>query len=286
MKTFARGQLTFTVADRRPGDAEVVLLLHGFPETAASWEGVANQLAGNELRTLAPDQRGYSPQANPSRRRAYRVDELVGDAVALIEASGAKAAHVVGHDWGATVAWMLAAHHPDLVRTVTGISVPHPAAYLRALMTSRQGLLSWYMVALQIPALPERLLSRPGVLEKALLRTGQSPAAAARDSEELRGSLTGPINWYRGLPLTPPRYQQVPVRVPSLLIWGDADRFVSRAAVKHNGDHVESRYRFEVLPGIGHWIPDAAPQQVASLVTEHIRFDGGQSGSAGLTGRV
>lgn len=275
MKTFHRGELTFTVTDRGPSDGDVVLLLHGFPETAASWEPIATLLADHGLRTLAPDLRGYSRDANPQNRRAYRGDELVGDVVALIEASGERSVHVVGHDWGATVAWTLAAHHPELVRTVTGISVPHPAAYIRSLITSRQGLLSWYMAALQIPVLPERLLSRPGALEGVLRRTGQSAAAAARDAKALAGSLTGPINWYRGLPLTPPRFQQVLVDRPSLMIWGDGDRFVSRAAVSKCSAYVRGRYRLEVLPGVGHWTPDEAPEQVAPLLAEHFGLSGG-----------
>lgn len=270
MKTYRRGKLTFTVNDRGPRDGDVVVLLHGFPETSASWDRAADLLSAGGLRTLAPDQRGYSREASPHGRRAYRVSELVEDAAALVEASGASSVHVVGHDWGATVAWMLAAHRPELVRTVTGISVPHPAAYLRSLVSSRQGLLSWHIAALQIPVLPERLLSRPGALERALLRTGQSASAAARDGEKLAGALTGPINWYRGLPLTRPSFQQVPVDRPSLMIWGDADRFVSRAAVKRCGTYVRARYRLEVLPGIGHWIPDQAPEQIASLLIEHV----------------
>jgi pimeloyl-ACP methyl ester carboxylesterase len=279
--TFRRGRYTFTVTDRGPSDGEVVVLLHGFPETAASWDRAADLLAERGLRTLAPDLRGYTPQANPQSRRAYRVDNLVGDVVALVEASGAPSVHVVGHDWGATVAWMLAAHHPELVSTVTGISVPHPGAYIRALVSSRQGLLSWYMAALQIPVLPERFLSRPGALEKTLRRTGQSAVAARRDAEKLSGSLTGPMNWYRGLPLTAPSYEFVPVDRPSLMIWGADDRFVSRAAVSKCSAFVRSRYRLEVLPRIGHWIPDEAPEQIAPMLAEHFQLshDGGPIGT-------
>src|SRR4051794_2953424 len=129
MTGYTRGALRFDVVDGGPADAdETVLLLHGFPQTSASWAPVADRLHAAGLRTLAPDQRGYSPGARPGGRAAYRVEHLVDDAAALVTSSGAGSVHVVGHDWGAVVAWALAAHRPELVRTVTGVSVPHPAA--------------------------------------------------------------------------------------------------------------------------------------------------------------
>ena len=113
------------------------------PSGRRSWRAVAPLLHAHGLRTLAPDQRGYSPGARPRRRRDYRLDRLVADVVALVDEVG-RPVHLVGHDWGAVVAWVLAATRPDLVRTLTAVSVPHPAAFVRAALTSRQGLRSWY----------------------------------------------------------------------------------------------------------------------------------------------
>ncbi len=147
--------LVFDVRDTGPLDGDPVVLLHGFPERAATWRKVEPLLHAHGLRTYAPDQRGYSPGARPRRRRDYRIQRLVGDVVALAEAIG-RPVHLVGHDWGAAVGWYVAQQRPDLVRTWTAVSVPHPMAFARAALTSRQLLHSWYMLAFQLPRLPER----------------------------------------------------------------------------------------------------------------------------------
>ena len=270
--SFGRSGLHFDVVDAGPAGAEeTVLLLHGFPQTAASWGPVASRLHAEGLRTLAPDQRGYSPGARPRGRRAYRVEELVGDAAALVEASGAGSVHVVGHDWGAVVAWMLAALRPELVRTVTAVSVPHPGAWTRAMLTSRQGLMSWYMGVFQLPGLTELVMADPGRMASFLRRAGQTPVAARRDAEALAGALTGPLNWYRALPFSAPGSTGTPVARPVLQVWSDGDGFISRAAIDGNPAFCRGSYRLEVLPGVSHWIPDAAPERLADLVVTHVR---------------
>ena len=272
--SFDRAGLTFDVRDAAgPGaDAEgrTVLLLHGFPQTSASWEPVAERLRAEGLRTLAPDQRGYSPRARPRGRRAYRVDELVADTAALVEASGEGSVHVVGHDWGAVVAWAMAATRPELVRTVTGVSVPHPGAFLRSMLTSGQGLHSWYMGLFQIPGLPEALMADPDRMVAVLRRAGQSRAHAERDAAALAGHLTGPLNWYRALPLASPGASTTPVARPSLLVWSDGDAFITRAAVEGHDRFVRGPHRLEVLPGVSHWIPDEVPDRLADLVLDHV----------------
>lgn len=273
--SFTRAGLTFDVVDGAPtgpgrADGAAVLLLHGFPQTSASWASVAVRLRAAGLRVLAPDQRGYSPRARPSGRRAYRIEELVADAAALVEASGEGSVHVVGHDWGAVVAWMLAARRPELVRTVTGVSVPHPGAFLAAMTRSTQALHSWYMAAFQLPALPELLLRDPRRMAAVLRRAGQASGYARRDATALAGATTGPVNWYRALPLASPATSTTPVQRPSLMVWSDGDSFISRAAVERNADFVLAPHRLEVLPGVSHWIPDEAPDRLADLVLEHI----------------
>ena len=273
MDSYSRAGLTFDVRDSGPGpaDGEAVVLLHGFPQTSASWGPVAGRLQDAGYRTLAPDQRGYSPRARPRGRRSYRVDELVADAAALIEASGEGSVHVVGHDWGAVVAWALAAARPELVRTVTGVSVPHSGAFLRAMATSGQGLHSWYMGFFQLPLVPEAVLADPGRMAAVLRRAGQSPAHAERDAAALAGHLTGPINWYRALPFASTGAATTPVQRPSLLVWSDGDDFITRAAAEGNAAFVRAPYRFEVLEGVSHWIPDEAPDRLADLVLAHVR---------------
>jgi pimeloyl-ACP methyl ester carboxylesterase len=274
--SFTRDGLRFDVTEHGPGDGPPVLLLHGFPQTAASWEPVARRLADAGHRVLAPDQRGYSPGARPSGRRAYRLEELVDDAVALADAAGADTVHVVGHDWGAIVAWGLAALRPERVRTLTAVSVPHPAAFLRAIGTSRQALLSWYVYAFQVPGLAERVLSRPGGLVGALRRTGQTPERARRDEAALaargglRPTLTGAINWYRAVPLWEHRGLPVAVATPTLMVWSDGDAAIGRAAVDLTPRWVTGPYRLEVLSGVTHWIADEVPDRLADLVLEHV----------------
>jgi pimeloyl-ACP methyl ester carboxylesterase len=275
--SFTRDDLHFDLIEHGPSEGTPVLLLHGFPQTAASWEPVARRLADAGHRVLAPDQRGYSPGARPAGRRAYRIEELVADVVALAEAAGSGPVHVVGHDWGAIVGWALAALHPEQVRTVTGVSVPHPAAFLRAISSSRQVLLSWYTYVFQVPGLPEWYLARPGALAGVLQRTGQSAERARRDEAALaargglRPALGAAIAWYRAVPLWGHRGLPLPVEAPALMVWSDGDTAVSREAVEGNPAWMRGPYRLEVLSGVSHWIPDEVPDRLADLVLEHVK---------------
>lgn len=280
MRTVTRGDLTFDVYERGTADGVPVLLLHGFPQKGTAWDEVAGRLAAAGYRTLAPDQRGYSPRARPRGRGAYRLTELVGDALAVVDAlvgTGGRV-HVVGHDWGAAVAWRLAARHPDRVRSLTAVSVPPPAAYMRAQFTTRQLLSSWYVYALQLPALPERLLGARGrrfspALVAALQRTGQSRAAAERDAAGLAdpSALTAAFDWYRGVFAGRPGDTDPPVQVPTLFVWSDGDTAIRRQAVELTQRHVSGPFRYVELRGVTHWILDEAPDQLAELLIEHMR---------------
>lgn len=276
METFTRSGLTFDVRDAGPLDGELVILLHGFPETSASWAGVTPGLNAAGYRTLAPDQRGYSPGARPRGRRAYRVTELVADVLALADAAGADRFHVVGHDWGGIVAWYLAGWHPDRLRTLTALAVPHPQAFVRALVTSDQALRSWYMLALQVPWAPERfILARDAApLSMALRRTGLDEDAIGRYVAAMRapGALTAAVSWYRALPLGAGAAARLgPIEVPTLYVWSTQDQALGRAAAEATARHVTGPYRFEVLDGVSHWIPEEEPQRVTSMVLEHVR---------------
>jgi pimeloyl-ACP methyl ester carboxylesterase len=274
MEQFRRGELVFDVRDSGPADgsAETVILLHGFPETSESWDEVVPALAGAGLRTLTPDQRGYSPGARPTGRAAYRSEELVADVLALADAAGVERFHLVGHDWGGEVAWTTAARHPERVASLTAVSVPHPGAFLRAMATSVQGLRSWYMAAFQVPVVPERvMLARGGrVFRELLLRSGLRADLAARYIERLQepGALTAAVNWYRGMS---PRASALPkVEVPTLYVWSTGDEYVTSTAAYQCGRYVTGSFRFEVLEGVSHWIPEEAPDRLAALVLAHV----------------
>ncbi|MFC6878390.1 MULTISPECIES: alpha/beta fold hydrolase [Actinomadura] len=276
ISSFERLGLIFDVADQGPLDGDVVVLLHGFPQTARCWERLAPLLHTSGYRTLAPDQRGYSPRARPRGRYAYRLSELVEDVLALIEEAGlgGRKVHVVGHDWGAVVAWTLAATRPDAVATVTALSVPHPAAFMRALFTSRQILMSWYMFLFQVPWLPELLVrgisrgARSRVIA-GLVASGQTEASAARTADLLdSGALTPALNWYRAMPLNPPG-RLARVAVPTLFVNSDGDPALGRTGAELTPRFVTGPYTSRTLTGIGHWIPEQAPDEVAELLRDH-----------------
>ncbi|MFI6520917.1 alpha/beta fold hydrolase [Spirillospora sp. NPDC050679] len=276
--SFERDGLVFDVADRGPIDGEVVVLLHGFPQTSASWDLLAPLLHAQGYRTLAPDQRGYSPRARPRGRFAYRLSALTADVLALVRAvePRGRKVHVVGHDWGAAVAWTLAATRPDAVATVTALSVPHPAAFMRALFTSRQFLMSWYMFLVQIPWLPELLVR--GLVRKARPRMiagvvagGLPEASAVRDIDFLTdsGALTPVFNWYRAMPFNPPG-RLARITVPALYVWSDSDPALSRTGAELTRKYVTGPYAFHTLTGVGHWIPEQAAREVAELLRGHL----------------
>jgi pimeloyl-ACP methyl ester carboxylesterase len=272
--SFRRNGLTFDVRDAGPPDGEPVLLLHGFPQDSTAWARVEPALHGNGLRTLAPDQRGYSPMARPRGRANYRLRELADDAVALLDAAELDGAHVVGHDWGGIVGWALGAWHPDRVRTLTALSVPHPAAMAKAMLTSDQALRSYYVALFQLPVLPERALLAGGgtALRRALSRGGLPQDAVDRYVRRMRepGALTGALAWYRALPWSG-RDPVGTVRVPTLHVWSTGDAFLGRAATEASAAFVDAPYRLEVLPDVSHWIPELAPDVVADLVIAHVR---------------
>ncbi|WP_235734942.1 alpha/beta fold hydrolase [Nocardioides alcanivorans] len=270
--TFTNAGFTFDVRDSGPVDGDPVVLLHGFPQRATSWDKVAAHLHEAGLRTLAPDQRGYSPGARPKGRRPYRVPELVGDVVALIDRVG-RPVHLVGHDWGAVVAWSLAAERPDLVRTLTAVSVPHPAAFIASMARSTQALKSWYMLLFNLPGVVEQVAKRkPELLEGSLRRAGMTREMVAVFRQEMvaDGALPGGLGWYRALPLTDPRLGAATVSVPTTMVWSTGDVALGRKGAELTADHVTGPYRLEVLEGASHWLPDEEPARLARAVLERI----------------
>ena len=251
-----------------PADGEVVLLLHGFPQTCWSWRGVWPGLVDAGFRVVAPDQRGYSPDARPVGVEHYAMTELVSDAVAVLDALGARTAHVVGHDWGAAVAWQVAGRHPDRVRTLTTVSVPHPVAFVEALRSDpEQRARSRYMKDWADPGTEEKLLAG-GMTDL----FGIPAVDAAHYLERMRqpGALPAALSYYRA--------QSIrdldglgPITAPTLHVWSDGDAALGPTAAHATGDHVDGPYRFEVLPGVSHWVPEEAATRLTELLLEHLR---------------
>lgn len=272
IQSYTHDGLTFDVRDEGPADGPVVVLLHGFPERSTSWRLVAPLLHERGLRTLAPDQRGYSPGARPGRRRDYRVSKLAGDVAALLELVGGPV-HLVGHDWGAVVGWTLAAERPELLRTWTAVSVPHPMAFIQAMVSSRQGLRSTYIGFFQLPLVPERAAAvAGGPFDRFLRGGGMTRDEVARFRTEMveDGALPGALGWYRALPLADHRATARRVAVPTTFVWSDGDAAVDRRGAEQTERFVEGPYRFEVLEGVSHWIPTHAPERLADLVLARI----------------
>lgn len=272
LTSFRNDGLTFDLDDSG-GDGEAVVLLHGFPQSRTCWSELTPHLVAAGYRVLAPDQRGYSPGARPTRRRDYAIDLLVGDVEALADAAELDRFHVVGHDWGGFLAWALAERRPDRLLSMTSLSTPHPRAMASAMLRSTQLLKSWYMGLFQLPWLPEAAIrsARGGRrIRDAFIDSGMSRSEADDRLAMLRdGAARGALGWYRALPFAgPPKGGTV--EVPALYVYSTDDVALGRKAADLTANHVVGPYRYEVLEGVSHWIPDVAADTVAPMILEHL----------------
>ena len=269
--------LTFdALAAGKPG-APLVLLLHGFAESMQCWRAQVDALADAGYRAIAPSQRGYSPGARPDVRDTanYHIDRLMDDAMAMVAASGYREQrfHLAGHDWGGSIAWSLADRYPERIASLTVLSRPHPNAFNRALLQTdgdqaqRSRHHKWFLepdaadlvLADNAKWLRERLAAN-GVPEDAIERH----LAVLGNEDAMEGALA----WYRARGAI--RGPLGIIKVPTLYIWGDADDTVGRTAAEGTVDFVEAPYRFEVLPGVGHFAADQAPARVSELMLAHV----------------
>lgn len=265
--------LSFDVLDEGPEDGTPVVLLHGFPERSSTWRDVVPRLHAAGLRTFALDQRGYSPGARPRGRRSYRMRHLAGDVAALIERIG-QPVHLVGHDWGAAVGWAVAGRFADRVLTYTAVSVPHPAAFARAMKSPSQRRRSRYMAVFNIPLLPELAARKPGgAFDQAMLKGDMTADEVARFRREIveYGALRHALGWYRALPVTTPGSTDFQVRVPTTLVWSDRDIAIGREGVEGTARWVEAPYELVVLEGVSHWIPTQASEACADAILARVR---------------
>ncbi|MEV6232056.1 alpha/beta hydrolase [Saccharopolyspora shandongensis] len=264
------GPLTFDVALAGGAQARPVLLLHGFPETARSWDLVSARLVAAGLRTIAPNQRGYSPGARPDGAEQYGVAHLVADAVGIIDALGLSEVDVVGHDWGSVVAWHLAGWHPERVRTLTAVSVPHPAAFGWALRNDAdQQRRSEYIKLFRQEGKAEQVLLADGAKRLRAVFSDGVPAELVDEHVRVLsepGALTAALNWYRAM--SGDMRELGDVTVPTTYVWSTEDGALGRAGALRCGDHVAATYRFVQLEGVSHWIPEEAPDALAEAVLQ------------------
>ena len=277
-RTIATGPgLAFDALAGGAGDAPLVLLLHGFAESFHMWRSQVAALAAAGYRAVAPSQRGYSPGARPDTAEPenYRFELLVADAMNLAAACGHadRRFHLIGHDWGGSIAWGIADRYPQRLASLCVLSRPHPNAFNRAL------------------AMPDGEQSRRSRHHKAFLEPGAAAGLLAEDSRRLRerlaangvpgsaieehvavlgnsATMEAALAWYRtrGAIRTP----LGTIEVPTLYVWGDADDTVGRAAAAGTGEFVSGPYRFEILPGIGHFAAEQAPERVNALLLAHL----------------
>ncbi|GAB3924627.1 alpha/beta hydrolase [Kribbella albertanoniae] len=258
---------TFDAVAAGPRNGRKVLLLHGFPEFGIQWEHQLLALAAAGYRAVAPDQRGYSPGVRPARIEDYQLDHAVTDVRAMADSLGWRRFDLVGHDWGAAVAWIAAAKYSRRVRSLTAVSVPHLGAFAEALRTDpAQQFASEYMDRFRQPTpIPEDIILAGGPPKL----TGVPPEKCAEYFRRLSqpGALTAALNWYRANDFT--GYTQR-VAVPTLFIASTKDPMVAQSGINATRNWVTGPYRLENLVGIGHTIPAEAAETTTALILEHL----------------
>jgi pimeloyl-ACP methyl ester carboxylesterase len=267
MQVEANG-LTFDVLVDGPEGGEPVLLLHGFPANNRSWDAVVARLAAAGRRTYAPNQRGYSPGARPEGVAAYAMANVVADTVGLLDALDLSTVDLVGHDWGALAAWHTVARHPDRVRSLTAVSVPHPIAFAWARQNDPdQQQRSRYIDLFVQEGKAERVLLDDGArrLRDMLAPLPPETVDCYADLMTEPYALTGALNWYRAISRADMDGLGA-VTVPTTFIWGPEDLAIGRAGAEKCAGYVAGPYSFVELPGIGHWVPETAPDAVADGV--------------------
>ena len=256
-----------------PTDGELVVLLHGFPQTSSAWRSQLEALGAAGYRAVAPDQRGYAPTARPQGVAQYRLDRLVADVLAVASGLGRRRFSAVGHDWGGAVAWALGADHADRVRSIAVVSTPHPRALAESLLRSAQPLRSLYVAFFQLRGVPEALLGAGGgaALRAVLRNSGLSAERAEEYARALSepGALTAALNWYRAN--GPSLVRGVGrVAAPTLYVWGSGDPALGRTAAEATGRFADGPYRFVALEGAGHWVPEERADELNALLLDHL----------------
>jgi pimeloyl-ACP methyl ester carboxylesterase len=271
------GEYTFDAVVAGPDDGAVVFLLHGFPQTNQSWDEVIPAMAEAGYRVVAPNLRGYSPGARPPEPELYTMDLLTADVVGMADALGVDQFHVVGHDWGAAATWGLAMSHPDRVLSIVPVSGAHPQAVGAALAERAaeddrpQGERPpSYLEVFGAEGAEEMFLENDAALLRGILSGPWFTEEEVQnyvDHFNEPGAMTGALNWLR----SGSRGMEIaPVTIPTMSVWSTEDVTLGRIGAELSGDFVEGPYRFEILEGVSHWIPDEAPVELNALLLEHL----------------
>jgi pimeloyl-ACP methyl ester carboxylesterase len=263
-----------------PADGDMVLMLHGFPEGAESWAKQVDALAKAGCLAVAPDLRGYGLTEAPGGTEPYAIGHLVDDVAGLIKSFGRSEAHIAGHDWGAIVAWFFAGRHPEMTKTLTVLSVGHPAAVAAAVAEDEdQRRRSRYIVLFLQEGKAEHVLGADDLRElRAMFALPPNPDAVPRTvvdhfarSLSRPGRLTAALNYYRANFSDGRSWraqaQAVRVTAPTVLLWGDQDPALGRRSAETTFEHVEGPFKLEVLQGAGHWLQFERADEVSRSLT-------------------
>ena len=275
-QTVAANGINFNVAVAGSGD-RLALCLHGFPESSFSWRYQLPLLAQLGYRAWAPDLRGYGRSSRPIGVRAYSLENLEEDVAALIESSGAKEVLLIGHDWGALIAWHYAMFGRLPISRLIIMNVPHPKLAEAGLRTRRQLAKSWYIFFFQLPWIPEWLLARDHCAAIGQAFRGMAVDKTRFPDEVLRvyqdaaaepGALTAMVNYYRGLlrGLRRTRQRGTPrIETPTLMIWGEEDTALGKELTFGTDEYVRD-LTLRYLPNVSHWVQQEAPETVNAMI--------------------
>jgi len=259
------------------GDGPLVVLLHGFPEFWYGWRDQIAPLAAAGYHVVAPDLRGYNLSSRPNGTKHYAAARIAEDITALIHELGDESAILVGHDWGGTVAWTTAMNHPDVVEKLAILDAAHPRKLSKNLFKPRQFLRSWYFFFFALPWLPERIVRAKNFRFLRRFLRDARPAYTPREMDRYAaawsqpGALTGMIDYYRSSVRESPvkAWNEIkPVSAPTLVIWGQRDRYLGRGLAEPEHNDVPNLVGVERLPNASHWVHHDEAERVNQLLVD------------------
>lgn len=274
--TITANDMTFVADVGGDATGELVIMLHGFPQTRYTWRRETRHLAAHGYRVCAYDQRGYSPGARPPGIEAYALNLLVEDVLSVADVLGHDQFHLVGHDWGGGVAWMTALLNQQRISSLSIISRPHPRAFGRALKEDpEQAQRSRHHKSHRKSEATDQMLAKDAQrLREGFKQSGVPEADAAVYLETLNDcdTLDAAINWYRALGLSKELFTGVgELNIPTLYVWGNRDGAVGRYAAELTAQYVDAPFRFVELDGVGHFVTDQVPDVFPPLLLDHLR---------------
>lgn len=273
VQTIGVGGLDFAVDVSGPEAGQPVVLLHGWPDRASLWVHQIAALNAAGFRTIAPDLRGFGDSAKPEGAEQYNILFLAGDVQGILDHLGIERAHVVGHDWGAALAWAIAGFAPERVDKLVAMSVGHPSGFGAAGLAQRR--LSWYMLLFQFVGVAEEWLSMDDWQNMRDFGAGHLAMEQVIADASRPGALTAGLNWYRAnVPpesLIAPALPFPPVAAPTLGIWSSGDAYLLEGPMKSSGQFVSGEFRYERVDGASHWMQLDAPAELNRLLLGFLR---------------